>query len=89
MEYTKKIASALITIKKESSQISVLNNIFSEFADEIIARQGLSVPERHFNIMTIVLEADIDQINDFSERIRQLDEICLKLTILKSCRHAI
>jgi putative iron-only hydrogenase system regulator len=83
MEKDKKIASALITIEKNSSHISMVNNILSEYASEIIARQGLSIPYKSFNIITLVLESEVNTINSLAGKIGKIPGANIKILINK------
>ena len=84
MEQETRIASALITIDKDNTSIPVLNSILSNFSLYIIARQGLSLPNKTFNIITIVLESDINTINSFAGKIGKINGINIKILIQKN-----
>ena len=83
MEQETRIASALITISKDSSQIKNVNDILGEFSSEIIARQGLSLPSKNFNIISIIIESDINTINSLAGKIGKVKEANIKILIQK------
>ena len=83
MEKETRIASALITINKDSDQIKNVNDILGEFSSEIIARQGLSLPSKNFNIISIIIESDINTINSLAGKIGKVREANIKILIQK------
>jgi len=83
MEQEKRIASALITIPKDSNQVVNVNKILGEFSNEIIARQGLSLPSKNYNIITIIIESNINTINSFAGKIGKIPAVNIKILIQK------
>ena len=83
MEQETRIASALITIPKDSSEITSVNNILGEFSLVIIARQGLSLPSKNYNIISIIIESDINTINNLAGKIGKLRDTNIKIIIQK------
>lgn len=83
MEQETRIASALITITKDSKQIKNVNNILGEFSDEIIARQGLSLPSKNYNIISVIIESDVNTINSFAGKVGKIHEANVKILIQK------
>jgi len=80
-----KIASALITVQKNNETgINLLNRILSDFSSFIIARQGLSLPGKDFNIITIVLESDLNTINSFAGKTGRIKGVSIKILIQKN-----
>jgi hypothetical protein len=57
----KRIGTALIMVEDKSAVLSI-NKILSAHSEIIIARQGLSLPERSFSLITLVLEGTTDQL---------------------------
>jgi putative iron-only hydrogenase system regulator len=84
MEKDKKIASALITVAKDHKDIQLMNDILGEFSSEIIARQGLSLPSKNINIISLILESEINTINTFAGKIGKIKGINIKILINKS-----
>ncbi len=83
MEKETKIASALITVKKNHKDIHALNLILADFSTEIIGRQGISIPGKNINIISIIMESDIDTINNLAGKIGKLSGINVKIIISK------
>ncbi len=83
MEKEKRLASALITIEKCSDIVGAVNKVLSEFSTEILARQGLSMPRKDFNIISIILETDVDTINSLAGKLGRIKGVCIKILMTK------
>jgi|GEM_PF-1187559 putative iron-only hydrogenase system regulator len=83
MEKDVRIASALITVEKHNANIQRVNQVLSDFSDSIIARQGLSLPSHHFNIITIILQTEVNTINSFAGKIGRIPEVEIKVLMHK------
>lgn len=78
----KRIAAAIIIIEN-TDNISVFNNLLSLFSSVIIARQGIPLKDRGFNIVSLILEATLEEINSLSGKIGRLDGVKIKTIITK------
>ncbi len=84
MEKEIKITSALITVEKGHQSIQELNLILADFSTEIIGRQGISLPDKNFNIISLIMESDIDTVNNLAGRIGKLTGVNIKIIIAKN-----
>ncbi len=84
MEKEKRIASVFITIEKNSKNIPLINKILGDFSQNIISRQGLSLPDKSFNIITLIINSDINTINALAGKIGKIKDAKIKITINKS-----
>lgn len=78
-----RIASILILVQ-DRQNVSLLNQIISEYADIVIGRQGIRLHERQKSIISLVLEGNTDQIGALSGKLGQLTGIQVKSVILKN-----
>ena len=83
MEKEKRLASALITVEKCSDIVGEVNKVLSDFSAEILARQGLSLPRKDFNIISIILEAEVNTINSFAGKLGRVKGGCVKVLMTK------
>ena len=81
MEKKKRIASVLITVKKDSPEILLINKILGAFSVEIISRQGLSLPSKDFNIISLILDSDVNTINALAGKIGKFKDADIKTLI--------
>lgn len=77
---------ALIGIMVENSDsIETMNRILHEYGQYIIGRMGLPYRERGLSIISIVLDAPMNQISSLSGKLGMLDGISTK-TIYQSLK---
>ncbi len=79
----KKIGSILIVVEKTSPHKAKLNSTLSEYADCIISRQGLNLKERNYNLISLIVEGDINRFNSFAGKIGRLKKVKIKMLIAK------
>lgn len=84
MEKNIRIAAAVITVEKESRNIASVNTILSDFSNAIIARQGLSMPHHDFNIITLILETEVNIINSIAGKIGRIPDVDIKVMMHKN-----
>ncbi len=77
----KRIAAVLITVKKDSPEIFTINKTLGEFSSEIISRQGLSLPSKSFNIISIIIDSDVNTINALAGKIGKFKDADIKTLI--------
>ena len=78
----KRIASILILIQ-ESENVARLNAILSKYSTFIISRQGITMREKGYNIISLVVEGNTDDIGALSGQIGRLNGIKVKTAMLK------
>lgn len=77
---------ALIGIMVENpDSIETMNHILHEYGEYIIGRMGLPYRERGVSIISIVLDAPMNQISSLSGKLGMLDGISTK-TIYQSLK---
>jgi putative iron-only hydrogenase system regulator len=79
----KRIGTALIMVE-DKSEVFRINKILSAHSEIIIARQGLSLPERSFSLITLVLEGTTDQLASLSGQIGKISGVKVKSVLMKS-----
>ena len=79
----KRIGTALLMIE-DKSEVLKINKILSAHSEIIIARQGLSLPERSFSLITLVLEGTTDQLASLSGQLGKLSGVKVKSVLMKS-----
>ena len=78
----KRIGTISIVIYNKS-QASTVNNILSEYADFILARQGLPLLDKGLHIITLVIESSSNKINALTGKLGRLEEVEVKSILAK------
>lgn len=76
MENTRVAVIGIIVERRES--VGELNAILSEYSDHIIGRMGIPYPKKNVNCITVVIDADQNEINSLCGKIGKLDGISSK-----------
>ena len=66
----------IIVEKKES--VPALNELLSEYGDDIVGRMGIPYQKKNVSVISIVLDAEQDVINTLSGSIGRLDGVSAK-----------
>ena len=73
---------SIIIYRKEIAQ--QVNEIISEYSDFILARQGLPLPDKGLNIITLIIETSSDNINALTGKIGRLKDVEVKSILSKN-----
>ena len=80
MESRVAVISIIVT---EAEQVDKLNNLLHEYSRYIIGRMGLPYKEKGISIISIAIDAPMDEINSLSGALGRLDGINAKVTYAK------
>ena len=75
------VISIIVT---EASQVEVLNNLLHEYSKYILGRMGVPYREKNLNIISIAIDAPMDEINSLTGALGRLEGINAKVTYPKS-----
>ena len=79
----KRIGTIIIIIyRREIAQ--QVNEIISQYSDFILARQGLPLPDKGLNIITLIIETSSDKINALTGKIGRLKDVEVKSILSKN-----
>ena len=75
---------ALISIiVMEAGHVDTLNELLHEYSGYIIGRMGIPYREKGINIISIAIDAPMDEINSLTGALGRLDGINAKVTYAK------
>ena len=66
----------IIVENKES--VPKLNELLSEYGDDIVGRMGIPYKKKNVNVISIVIDSQQDRINTLSGKIGRLDGVYAK-----------
>ena len=81
MESRVAVISIIVT---EAEQVDKLNELLHEYARYIIGRMGIPYKEKGISIISIAIDAPMDEINSLSGALGRLDGINAKVTYAKA-----
>lgn len=66
-------------IVKELDSVPELNSVLSEYGESIIGRMGIPYHKKKINIISVVIDADLEIINALNDKIGKLEGVSSKL----------
>lgn len=78
MEQKETRVAVIGIIVENPDSVSELNNILSDYRECIIGRMGLPYPKKNINCITVVMDADQNEINTLCGKIGRLDGVSSK-----------
>lgn len=73
-----RVAVISIIVEKADS-IETLNQILSQFRDEIIGRMGIPYREKNVNLISIAIDASENRINMLAGKLGRLEGVSAKI----------
>lgn len=78
----KRLGSIIIVITDKES-ISDVNDLISEFADMVVARQGVPMPQRNISFISLIVESSMNRINTLTGKLGRLQGVEVKNIVTK------
>ena len=79
----KRIGTVTVLVKDRTVAPQV-NAVISQYADIILARQGLPFRDSFVSVISLIVEVDTNQINALSGKLGRIDNIEAKAVVTKS-----
>ncbi len=67
-------------IVEKKDEVSLLNDLLSEYGDYIIGRMGIPYKEKNINIISVAVDAPQDVINSLGGKIGRLSGVSAKIS---------
>jgi len=68
----KRLGTISIIVERQVAPVSAINELLSQFGDEIIGRLGLPYPERGVNIITLITDTSIERLSALTGKLGKL-----------------
>lgn len=78
----KRLGSIIIVITNKES-VADVNDLISEFADIIIARQGVPMPQKNISFISLIVESSMNRINTLTGKLGRLSDVEVKNIVTK------
>ena len=79
----KRIATIGVVLEDPKNTQDIFNNIISENSDIVKGRFGIPYDEQNIGVISVVVIADMDRINDITGKLGQIPNIAVKAAISK------
>ena len=81
---TEKRVAVISIIVEEPDRVNQINEILHSASDYIIGRMGIPYREKDINIISIVIDAPVNVINDVSGKLGRLSGVTAKTAYSKA-----
>jgi len=72
-----------IIVKKRAAAAPEVNRVLTDFGDIVLGRMGLPAVGRDLHIITLIVDADTDQIGALTGKLGMIPEVTVKSTLAK------
>jgi len=79
----KRIGTVTVLVK-DRAVAPLVNSAISQYADIVLARQGLPFRDRSVAVIALIVEGEINQINALSGKLGKIDNVEVKVVVTKS-----
>jgi putative iron-only hydrogenase system regulator len=79
----KRLGTISIIVERQIASVSAINELLSQFGDEIIGRLGLPYPERGVNIITLVTDTSVERLSALTGKLGKLPGVQVKSMMAK------
>lgn len=79
----KRIGTISVIVERPLASVGAINELISEFGDEIIGRLGLPYPERGVNIITLVTDTSVERLSALTGKLGKLPGVQVRSLMAK------
>ena len=79
----KRIGTVTVLVK-DRAVAPLVNSAISQYANIVLARQGLPFRDRSVAVIALIVEGEINQINALSGKLGKIDNVEVKVVVTKS-----
>ena len=79
----KRIGTVTVLVK-DRTVAPLVNSAISQYADIVLARQGLPFHDRTVAVIALIVEGEVNQINALSGKLGKIDHVEVKAVVTKS-----
>jgi len=80
----KRLSTISIILERKTTPAARVNELISQFGDCVIGRLGLPYPARGVNIITLIVDASVEQVSALTGKLGQLPGIQVKSLMSKA-----
>ena len=80
----KRLGTVSIIVERKTAPVGVINELLSEFGDEIIGRLGLPYPQRGVSIITLVVDTTVERVSALTGKLGKLPGVQVRSLLARS-----
>ena len=79
----KRLGTISIVVERQTAPVEVVNELISQFGDEIVGRLGLHYPERGVNIITLITDCTVERLSALTGKLGKLPGVQVRSLMAK------
>lgn len=68
----KRLGTVSIIVERSNAPVDVINELLTQFGDEIVGRLGLPYPQRGVSIITLVVDTTVERVSALTGKLGKL-----------------
>jgi len=80
----KRLGTISIIVERNTAPVDVINELLSQFGDEIIGRLGLPYPQRGVSIITLVVDTTVERVSALTGKLGKLPGVQVRSLLSKT-----
>lgn len=80
----KRLGTVCIIVERHVAPVDEVNELLSQFGDEIVGRFGLPYPQRGVNIITLVTDTSVERISALTGKLGKLPGVQVRSLLSKT-----
>ena len=79
----KRLGTVSIIVERQIAPVDEVNELLSQFGDEIIGRFGLPYPQRGVNIITLITDTSVERLSALTGKLGRLPGVQVRSLMAK------
>jgi putative iron-only hydrogenase system regulator len=80
----KRLGTVSIIVERQVAPVDEVNELLSQFGDEIVGRFGLPYPQRGVNIITLVTDTSVERVSALTGKLGKLPGVQVRSLLSKT-----
>jgi putative iron-only hydrogenase system regulator len=80
----KRLGTVSIIVERHVAPVEEINELLTQFGDEIVGRFGLPYPQRGVNIITLITDTSVERVSALTGKLGNLPGVQVRSLLSKS-----
>lgn len=79
----KRLGTISVIVERQTAPVEVINELLTQFGEDIIGRLGLPYPERGVNIITLITDCPVERLSALTGKLGKLPGVQVRSLMAK------
>lgn len=80
----KRLGTISVIVERQHAPVATVNELISQFGDDVIGRLGLPYPERGVNIITLITDTSVERLSALTGKLGKLPGVQVRSLMAKT-----